>query len=91
MKSPAGWQARSGGRARDPGPRAARVQGRGGETEVACDGDEDDADFDRRIRRTRLDAAVRTLEISTSAQARISASWLRSGLGMKSTAPSSSA
>src|ERR1700733_9280424 len=45
----------------------------------------------RRGRRTRLCAAASTLPTSRSRLARISASWLRSGLAMKSTAPSSSA
>src|SRR5271157_1382305 len=50
-----------------------------------------EGDVVRRIRRTRLWAAVKTLATSRSELARISASWFRSGLGMKSTAPSSSA
>src|SRR5271166_5843787 len=50
-----------------------------------------EGDVVRRIRRTRLWAAVKTLATSRSELARISASWLRSGLGMKSTAPSSRA
>src|SRR5271157_889175 len=50
-----------------------------------------EVDVVRRIRRTRLWAAVKILATSRSELARISASWLRSGLGMKSTAPSSSA
>src|ERR1700677_3363264 len=45
----------------------------------------------RRGRRTRLCAAASTLPTSRSRLARISASWLRSGLGIKSTAPNSSA
>ena len=88
VEMPITTQART--RPESPEVGAVGIAGRGGAI-VDAEDDDDEVIVDRRGRRTRLCAAVRILEVSRSLSPRISASWLRSGLGRKSTAPSSRA